>query len=73
MGSDTPRTVPALVLAAAERFGSALALRDEITATRTDHPATYDFADLADAALRASAGEVVTPAVRSAAVSNITT
>jgi acyl-CoA synthetase (AMP-forming)/AMP-acid ligase II len=44
---DAPQTVPALVLAAAQRFDTALALRDDV--------ATYDFAELADAACRASA------------------
>ena len=47
MGDDAPNTVPALVMAAAQRFGGAAALRDD--------RAVYDFAGLADAAFRASA------------------
>ncbi len=47
MGDSEPNTVPALVLAAAQRFGGAVALRDDC--------AVYDFSGLADAALRASA------------------
>jgi len=47
MGEQEPQTVPALVLAAAERFDTACAVRDDAT--------TFDFATLADAACRAGA------------------